>query len=98
MTARTDRFGGCTVELRVPDFRAGVEFYLRLFGRRPDFEPQRDFVEWEVFDDFWSQLGEGTARPAHPLRFRVENTLGFYQRLFVDEPRVPGGSFHDFES
>ena len=49
----TDRFGGCTVELRVPDFRAGVEFYLRLFGRRPDFEPHRDFVEWEVFDDFW---------------------------------------------
>ena len=120
----TDRFGGCTVELRVPDFRAGVEFYSRLFGRRPDFEPHRDFVEWEGFDDFWFQLGEGEARPAHPLRFRVEdidaehrrverevgarcsamtripggNTLGCYQRLFVDEPRVPGGSFHDFGS
>ena len=131
----TDRFAGCTVEFRVPDFRAGVEFYSRLFGRRPDFEPHRDFVEWEAFDTFWFQLGEGEARPAHPLRFRVEdidaehgrvehevgarcsaitripglvaffnfsdpwgNALGCYQRLFVDEPRVPGGSFHDFGS
>lgn len=45
MTARPDRFGGCT-------------------------EPHRDFVEWEAFDTFWLQLGEGEARPAHPLRFR----------------------------
>ena len=25
------------------------------------------------------------------------NHLGFYQRLFTETPRVPGGSFHDFE-
>lgn len=135
MTELRDRFGGCTVELRVPHFREGVEFYSRLFRRRPDFAPHDDFVEWEAADGFWFQLGWGEPRPGYPLRFRVEgidaehrrverevgargsaitripglvaffnvsdpwgNALGFYQRLFEDEPRVPGGSFHDFES
>lgn len=42
------------------------------FGGCTDFEPHRDFVEWEAFADCWFRLGEGAARPMHPLRFRVE--------------------------
>lgn len=131
--ARAHRFGGLTVEFRVPDIRAGVEFYSQLFGRPPDFEPREDFKEWEAFDNFWFQLGEGKPRPTYAMRLRVEdidderierevgarcssvtrisglvafcncsdpwgNTLGLYQRLFVGgQPRVPGGSFHDWE-
>lgn len=129
------RFRGLTVEFRMPDIRAGVEFYSRLIGRPPDFEPHHDFVEWEVTPNFWLQIGEGEARPTYALRLRVDdieaecrrverelsvrcspitriaglvafcnfndawgNNLGFYQRLFVDgTPRVPGGSWHDFE-
>jgi predicted enzyme related to lactoylglutathione lyase len=71
--ARTERFEGCTVEFRVPDFRAGVDFYSRLFGRPPDFAPHRDFVEWEGFDGFWFQLGEGEPRPTYALRLRVRD-------------------------
>lgn len=133
--AGADRFGGCTVEFRVPDLRAGIDFYSRLFGRPPDFEPHHDFVEWEGFDNFWFQLALGEPRPAYALRLRVEdidaevarvqretgarcsrvtripglvafcnlsdpwgNNLGLYQRLFVaGAPRVPGGSYRDFE-
>jgi len=133
--ARADRFGGGTVEFRVPDIRAGVAFYSRLFGRPPDFEPHTDFVEWEGFEGFWFQHGEGEPRPTYSLRLRVNdieaeiprverevgarcspvtripglvafcdfsdpwgNHLGLYQRLFVEQPRVPGGSFRDFGS
>ncbi len=129
------RFRGLTIEFGVPDLRAGIDFYSKLFGRPPDFEPHSDFVEWEVFDNnSWFQLAEGEPRPAYALRLRVDdldsevkrverevgahcsaitripglvtfcnfsdpwgNTLGFYQRLFAETPRVPGGSFHDFE-
>lgn len=67
------RFGWLTVELRVLDIRAGVEFYSRLFGRPPDFQPHRDFTEWEVSDNLWFQIAEGQPRPSYPMRFRVED-------------------------
>ena len=133
--AAENRFHGLTVEFRMPDIRAGVEFYSRLIGRPPDFEPHDDFNEWEAAPGFWLQVGEGEPRPTYALRLRVDdieaecrrverelgvrcspitrisglvafcnfsdpwgNTLGFYQRLFVDGiPRVPGGRWHDFE-
>jgi catechol 2,3-dioxygenase-like lactoylglutathione lyase family enzyme len=128
-------FTGVTVQLLVPDFAGGVDFYSRLIGRPPDFEPHEDFVEWEVLPGFWLQLGEGTPRRAYPLRLAVDdvaaeraraerelgahavsaiqripglvafcnfddpwgNRLGFYERLFTEEPAVPGGSFRDEE-
>lgn len=68
----TDRFGGCTVELRVPDFRAGVEFYLRLFGRRPDFEPHRDFVDTLEREERRAELHRLQAE--HQLASRVLTT------------------------
>lgn len=131
---QNSRFSGTTIQLFVPDFKAGVEFYSKLLGRSADFEPHHDFVEWEVFPGFWFQLAEGKPRPTYPIRFRVEdieaecqrverelevvcsgvtrisglvafcnftdrwgNNLGFYQRLFAEQPTAPGGSYREWE-
>lgn len=99
------RFHGFTIEVRVPDFPAGVTFSSRVFGRRPDFEPHVDFVEWEIFDDrSWFQLGEGEPRPGYPTRFRVADLEAEVARLARDAgvrcspvTRIPGlVAFCDF--
>jgi hypothetical protein len=61
-------FLGVTVQVAVPDFKAGLHFYTRLFGRAPEFEPYDDFAEWEAVKDVWFQLGEGEPRPTHAAR------------------------------
>jgi predicted enzyme related to lactoylglutathione lyase len=68
---------GITVQVSVPEFKAGLNFYSRLFGRPPEFEPYDDFAEWEaVKEDVWFQLGEGEPRPTtHSVCFRV-NDIG----------------------
>ncbi len=78
---RKIRFGGCTVEFRVPDLRAGTEFYSRLFGRAPDFEPHADFVEWEGFNNFWFQLAEGEPRPTYAMRLCVDDIVAEVARV-----------------
>jgi hypothetical protein len=55
-------FLGVTVQVSVPDFKAGLNFYSRLFGRPPEFEPYDDFAEWKAVKDVWFQLGEGEPR------------------------------------
>ena len=95
--ARSDRFSGITVQFFVPDIRAGIEFYSRLFGRPPDFKPHEDFKEWEVFDNFWLQIGQGEPRPTYPLRLRVEDIDAQRERVERDVgarcsaiTRIPG--------
>jgi predicted enzyme related to lactoylglutathione lyase len=66
-------FLGVTAQVSVPDFKAGLNFYSRLFGRPPEFEPYDNFAEWEAVKDAWFQLGEGEPRPAHAARFRVND-------------------------
>ncbi len=31
-------------------------WYVKLFGRKPDFTAGPEFLEWEVFPDFWFQV------------------------------------------
>lgn len=71
--SQANRFSGVTVQFLVPELEAATEFYSRLFGRRPDFEPHDDFVEWEVVANVWLQVGEGEPRPACPVRLRAED-------------------------
>jgi predicted enzyme related to lactoylglutathione lyase len=79
-----NRFDGATIELRVPDFAAGVAYYSRLFGRGPDFQPHRDFAEWELVPELWFQLAEGDARPAPAVRFRVADVEAERERVAVE--------------
>jgi len=37
--AEVERFRGIIIQFLVMDIRAGMDFYSRLFGRPPDFEP-----------------------------------------------------------
>jgi predicted enzyme related to lactoylglutathione lyase len=97
-------FSSFTVQFSVPDFRAGLEFYSRLFGRKPEFEPYEDFAEWEAVENVWFQLGEGDSRPTHPARFRVndiETVVEWVQRELgvrcSQITRIPGlVAFCDF--
>lgn len=66
-------FAGVTIQLAVPDIKAGVEFYTKLFGKPPDFEPTEDFKEWQLTPGAWFQLGQGEPRPTLTMRFRVED-------------------------
>jgi catechol 2,3-dioxygenase-like lactoylglutathione lyase family enzyme len=66
-------FLGMTVQVAVPNFTAGLDFYSRLFGCAPEFKPYDDFAEWEAVKDVWFQLAEGEPRPAHAARFRVND-------------------------
>ncbi|MBI3670707.1 MAG: VOC family protein [Acidobacteria bacterium] len=79
--APTNRFLGLTVQFFVADIRAGIEFYSRLIGRPPDFEPHADFKEWEIFDNCWLQVGQGKPRPTYTMRLRVENIDAERERI-----------------
>src|SRR5207249_5286379 len=83
-TEQVRRVDGCTMEFRVPDLPAGIEFYARLFGRPPDFWPHNDFVEWEIFDRCWFQLGQGDPRPTYAVRLRVQEIDREVERLRGD--------------
>lgn len=45
VTSELPRFGGLTVQVYVPDIKAGVEFYNRAPGRAPNFAPVPDLQE-----------------------------------------------------
>ncbi len=66
-------FIGVTIQLKVADIKAGVAFYSRLIGRKPDFEAHEDFKEWELIPGCWLQLVEGFPQPAGRLRMGVDN-------------------------
>jgi len=66
------KFRGLTVQIYLPDIRAGVEFYTRVLGRPPNFAPTPDFHEWDnIAPNVTFQVAEGTPRPTYPFRFRV---------------------------
>ncbi|HXH83649.1 MAG TPA: VOC family protein [Candidatus Tectomicrobia bacterium] len=66
------RFAGLTVQVYVPDIRAGVDFYTRALGRGPNFAPTPDFHEWDhLAPGVTFQVGEGTPRPTYPFRLKV---------------------------
>lgn len=66
-------FASMTIQFLVPDIKAGVAFYTKLFGKPPDFEPNEDFKEWKVTPGATFQLGQGQPRPTYTMRFRVAN-------------------------
>ena len=69
-----ERFRGLTVQFYVSDSTAGVEFYTRALGRRPNFAPLPDFHEWDdIVPNVTFQIAEGPPRPTYPIRFKVEN-------------------------
>lgn len=68
---------GLTLQVYVPVEQAGAarDYYGRLFGRRPDFEPHDDFFEWAPIagQECWFQVaGRVDAAPlSNRVRFRV---------------------------
>ncbi|MEN2768957.1 VOC family protein [Ornithinibacillus xuwenensis] len=71
-----------TIQIRVPDFIKGLEWYQLLLGKRPDFIPHEGFVEWELIPGCWLQLAEGTpANGSGPFRLGVPDMDLVLERL-----------------
>ncbi len=84
-TSELTRFGGLTVQVYVPDIRAGVEFYSWFLGRAPNFETTPDFQEWDqIAPNVTFQVAEGTPRPTYPFRFRVTDIERERERILHD--------------
>jgi hypothetical protein len=65
---------GVTFQVRVADFEEGLKWYEILFGRKADFVPHDDFVEWEIVPSTWLQVSKGEpAQGNGPLRIGVKN-------------------------
>lgn len=99
-----------TLQVEVGDIDLGHRFYAALFGRDPDFEPHRSFLEWQVLEGvelWWQVVGVtgGVAPIATRTRFLVDDVRaaadGVRRRLGVEPSPVttlPGVvSFTDFE-
>lgn len=63
---------GVTIQVRVPDAAEGFAWYEELLGRPPDYAPSPDVREWELVQECWLQVLEGTpAVGSGPLRLGV---------------------------
>ena len=47
---------GFTLQVYVDDMKRARRWYERFFGRKPDFAASPEFLEWELFSNFWFQL------------------------------------------
>ncbi len=72
---------GVTFQVTVSDFQQGLEWYTKLFGRKPDFLPPEDFVEWQIVPNAWLQVGEGSPLRGRPIRFGVSNIVQERERI-----------------
>jgi len=70
---------GFTLQVYVPADHVATarQFYARLFGREPDFEPHDDFLEWAPIagQECMFQVAGRTPAPAleNRVRFRVQD-------------------------
>ncbi|MBI3385338.1 hypothetical protein HY030_04055 [Candidatus Gottesmanbacteria bacterium] len=64
---------GVTFQVRIPDFRKGLDWYTKLLGRKPDFVPHEEFAEWCIVPHAWLQVGKGQPEIGRPIRFEVKN-------------------------
>ncbi|GKS13001.1 glyoxalase [Paenibacillus chitinolyticus] len=63
-----------TVQIRVPDFKSGRQWYEALLDRTADFIPHEGFAEWELMPGCWLQVAEGpVAEGSGPLRLGVQD-------------------------
>ena len=97
-----------TVQIRVPEFNSGKEWYVKFLEREPNFVPHEGFAEWELMPGSWLQLAEGVPAPGSgPLRLGVLNLeaertrlmdvlgLPFFEIEGRDEVPVRWATFHD---
>ncbi|MGP4081208.1 VOC family protein [Pseudalkalibacillus sp. R45] len=76
---------GVTFQVRVKDFEKGMEWYGVLFNRKPDFIPHEGFAEWELLQDTWIQLAEGTPAIGNgPIRIGVTDIKAERKRLMEE--------------
>ncbi|WP_070119784.1 VOC family protein [Bacillus marinisedimentorum] len=86
-----------TIQFRVPDMKAGGEWYENLFERKADFAPHDGIKEWELFPGSWLQLAEGTpSEGSGPLRMGVKNIDAAKERV-MNELNVADFEVHSRE-
>ncbi|MGO1166282.1 MAG: VOC family protein [Janibacter sp.] len=84
---------GITLQVYVPtgEARAARDFYSRLFGREPEFEPHDDFFEWAPItgQECWFQVSghDDPATLTNRVRLRVAALVGAVQ--FLDLQDIP---------
>jgi predicted enzyme related to lactoylglutathione lyase len=47
---------GFTLQVYAEDMDRALSWYQKLFGRNPDYTAGPEFLEWEVFSEFWFQV------------------------------------------
>lgn len=68
-----ENFSSVTFQVKVPDFKKGLAWYIKLLGRKPNFIPHEGFIEWEISPYAWLQIGKGNPEIGRPIRFGVED-------------------------
>jgi hypothetical protein len=64
-----------TVSLPSTDIRRSTAWYLNLFGTIPRLSPAPGVVEFQILDQIWLQVmdGSGQERPGYVLRVGVDD-------------------------
>ncbi|WP_409291306.1 VOC family protein [Peribacillus sp. SCS-37] len=71
-----------TIQVRVSNFKEGLEWYNSLLNKQPDLIPHDGFAEWELLPGCWLQVAEGVpAEGTGPLRLGTANIEAERERL-----------------
>ena len=90
---KAPKTAGITLQVYVPieEARTAREYYSRLFGREPEFEPHDDFFEWAPIagQECWFQVGgrEDFEMLTNKIRFRVVDLSGAVK--FLEAAGIP---------
>lgn len=76
-----ENFSSVTFQVKIPNFKNGLAWYIKLLDRKPNFIPHEGFAEWEIAPSAWLQVGEGTPEIGRPIRFGVEDIKKERERI-----------------